>query len=162
QPVQPMLADSASDVADALAALGTASLEYKLDGARIQVHKVGDDVKVYSRNLRDVTAAVPEVVAAARAMPARAIVGDGEAMALRPDGTPHPFQITMRRFGRRLDVDTLKSELPITPVFFDALYLEGDPLVDEPLARRVAVLDGQVADPNRVPRILTADPDDAA
>src|SRR5262249_42634448 len=124
--------------------------------------KVGDDVKVYSRNLRDVTAAVPEVVAAARAMPAREIVVDGEAIALRPDGTPHPFQITMRRFGRRLGVDTLKSELPMPPGVFDALSLEGDPLVDEPLARRVAVLDGQVADPNRVPRILTADPDDAA
>jgi len=157
QPVQPMLADSASDVADALTTLGEASFEYKLDGARIQAHKAGDEVKVYSRNLRDVTAAVPEVVAAARAMPARAIVVDGEAIALRPDGTPHPFQVTMRRFGRKLDVDALKADLPITPVFFDALYLDGDSIVDEPLSRRVAIVDEQAPPPNRVPRIVTAD-----
>jgi len=162
QPVQPMLADSASDVGDALDTLGEASFEYKLDGARIQVHKAGDEVKVYSRNLRDVTIAVPEVVSVVRAMPARAIVLDGEAIVLRPDGTPQPFQITMRRFGRKLDVDSLKSELPITPFFFDALYLDGDPLVDEPLARRLAVAGEQAAAANLVPRIVTATPDEAA
>src|SRR5204862_7528091 len=88
QPVQPMLADSASGVGDALATLGEASFEYKLDGARIQVHKVDDDVRVYSRTLRDVTVAVPEVVTVARAIPAKEIVLDGEAIALGPDGTP--------------------------------------------------------------------------
>ena len=157
QPVQPMLADSAADVGEALASLGNASLEYKLDGARIQVHKVGDEVKVYSRTLRDVTIAVPEVVTVARALPAQAIVLDGEAIALRPDGTPQPFQVTMRRFGRKLDVDTLQSELPITPMFFDALYLDGAPLVDEPLERRIAVVADQAVAANRVPRIVTAD-----
>jgi DNA ligase-1 len=162
QPVQPMLAESAKDVNDALAELGEASFEYKLDGARIQVHKVGDEVRVYSRNLRDVTPAVPEVVAAARAMPARQIVLDGEVIALRPDLSPHPFQVTMRRFGRKLDVDRLRQELPITPMFFDALYLDGDPLVDEPLTRRVAVLGEQVAAANLVPRIFTASVEDAA
>jgi DNA ligase-1 len=162
QPVQPMLADSAGDVDEALASLGNASLEYKLDGARIQVHKVGDEVKVYSRALRDVTTAVPEVVTVARALPAQAIVLDGEAIALRSDGTPHPFQVTMRRFGRKLDVDTLQSELPITPMFFDALYLDGAPLVDEPLERRIAIVDDQVAAGNRVPRIVTADAGAAA
>ena len=106
--------------------LGEASFEYKLDGARIQVHKVGDEVRVFSRNLRDVTVAVPEVVEAVRAMPARELVLDGEAIALRADGTPQPFQITMRRFGRKLDVDRLKAELPLTPFFFDALYVDGD------------------------------------
>ena len=126
QPVQPMLADSAADVADAISTLGDAVIEYKLDGARIQVHKVDDEVKVYSRNLREVTAAVPEVVTVARAIPAREIVLDGEAIAMREDGTPHPFQITMRRFGRRLDVDRLRQDLPITPFFFDALYLDGE------------------------------------
>jgi len=156
QPVQPMLADSAADIDAALNTLGEASLEYKLDGARIQVHKVGDEVKVYSRNLRDVTLAVPEVVHVVRAMPAQALVLDGEAIALRPDGTPHPFQTTMRRFGRKLDVDALQAEVPITPMFFDALYLDGAPLVDEPLARRVAVVDDQVAVSNRVPRIVTS------
>jgi DNA ligase 1 len=162
RPVQPMLADSAADVGDALATLGGASFEFKLDGARIQVHKAGDTVKVYSRNLRDVTIAVPEVVAAARAMPAREIVLDGEAIALRPDGTPQPFQITMRRFGRRLEVDRLRTELPITPFFFDVLYVDGAPLVDEPLTRRVEVLSEQVAPAYAVPRIVTASPEEAA
>jgi DNA ligase-1 len=157
-----MLADSASDVGDALETLGEASFEYKLDGARIQVHKAGDEVKVYSRNLRDVTIAVPEVVHVVRAMPAREIVLDGEAIVLRPDGVPQPFQVTMRRFGRRLDVDRLTGELPITPFFFDALYLDGDPLVDEPLARRLAVAGEQAASANLVPRIVTASPDEAA
>src|SRR5688572_25351551 len=140
QPVRPMLAGSAADVDQALHELGEASLEYKLDGARIQVHKAGDDVRVYSRSLRDVTGAVPEVVDAARAIPAREIILDGEAIALRRDGTPHPFQTTMRRFGRRLDVERLRTTLPISPVFFDCLYLDGDPLIDQPLSRRAATL----------------------
>jgi ATP-dependent DNA ligase I len=161
-PVQPMLAESAANVADAIGALGETSFEYKLDGARIQVHKVDDEVRVYSRTLRDVTTAVPEAVTIARAMPARAIVLDGEAIALRDDGTPRPFQETMRRFGRKQDVDTLLSELPITPMFFDALYVDGDPLIDQPLARRVAVLDASVAAANRVPRLVTGDPAAAA
>src|SRR5207248_6031512 len=91
QPVQPMLADTAADVDGALAELGEASLEYKLDGARIQVHKAGDEVRVFSRALRDVTAAVPEVIDIVRALPARELILDGEAIALRTDGTPHPL-----------------------------------------------------------------------
>ena len=162
QPVQPMLADSAADVADAISTLGDAVIEYKLDGARIQVHKVDDEVKVYSRNLREVTTAVPEVVTVARAIPAREIVLDGEAIAMREDGTPHPFQITMRRFGRRLDVDRLRQDLPITPFFFDALYLDGEPLVDEPLARRMDLLTARVTASNVVPRVVTANLAEAA
>jgi DNA ligase 1 len=162
KPVQPMLADLAADVADALASLGSASFEYKLDGARIQVHKMGDEVRVFSRNLREVTAAVPEVVTIVRAMPAREIVLDGEAIVLREDGTPQPFQVTMRRFGRKLDVDALRESLPITPFFFDALYLDGDAIIDEPLERRLAILDDQVVAPNRVPRLVTSSAADAA
>jgi DNA ligase 1 len=162
KPVQPMLADSAADVADALTNLGSAAFEHKLDGARIQVHKVGDDVRVFSRNLRDVTAAVPEVVTIVRATPARELVLDGEAIVLRDDGTPQPFQVTMRRFGRKLDVDALKHTLPITPFFFDALYLDGDALIDEPLTRRLALLDDQVTASNRVPRLVTSNGADAA
>ncbi|HEY7290336.1 MAG TPA: ATP-dependent DNA ligase [Vicinamibacterales bacterium] len=157
KPVQPMLADSAADVAGALSDLGEAALEFKLDGARIQVHKADDEVRVYSRTLRDVTVAVPEVAGIVRAMPARSLVLDGEAIVLRPDGMPQPFQVTMRRFGRRLDVDRLKETLPITPVFFDAIYLDGDALVDEPLTRRVEALNEQAAPANLVPRIVTAD-----
>jgi DNA ligase-1 len=162
RPVQPMLADSAADVAAALTDLGEASFEYKLDGARIQAHKVGDEVRVFSRNLRDVTIAVPEVVEAVRAMPGREILLDGEAIALRPDGRPEPFQITMRRFGRKLDVDALKASLPITPFFFDALYLDGSSLLDEALTRRMAVLNDLVQPANLVPRIVTSSADEAA
>jgi DNA ligase 1 len=149
-------------VDDALRTLGDASLEYKLDGARIQVHKAGDLVKVYSRALREVTVAVPEVVAAVRAMPAREIVLDGEVIALRPNGSPQPFQITMRRFGRKLDVETLRAELPVTPFFFDLLYLDGTPLIDEPLSRRFDLLSGQISQAHAVPRLVTASPIEAA
>jgi DNA ligase-1 len=161
KPVQPMLADSAADVADALTSLGEASFEYKLDGARIQAHKIADEVRVFSRNLRDVTVAVSEVVNVVRAMPARELVLDGEAIVLRPDGTPQPFQITMRRFGRKLDVDHLKEALPITPFFFDALYVDGEALVDEPLTRRIETLNRIVLTDNQVPRIVASRASDA-
>ena len=157
QPIQPMLADSAADTDAALETLGEASFEYKLDGARIQVHKVDEDVRVYTRALRDVTLAVPEIVTVARAMPARELVLDGEAIVLRADGSPMPFQDTMRRFGRKLDVESLRAALPITPMFFDALYVDGDALVDEPLRRRVALLAQWSANANVVPRLQTGD-----
>ena len=162
QPIQPMLADTAADVDAALAELGDASLEYKLDGARIQVHKAGDEVKVYSRSLRDVSAAVPEVIEIVRALPAREMILDGEAIALRPDGTPHPFQITMRRFGRKLDVEAQRRELPIVPMFFDVLYLDGRPLIDEPHGRRVSALGEQVSGRWLVPRLVTSRAGEAA
>lgn len=160
-PVQPMLADSATDVVEALRAFGTASLEYKLDGARVQVHKDRNDVRIYSRNLRDVTTALPEVVTLVRALPANSIVLDGEALTFRSDGRPRPFQDTMRRFGRTVDVDRLMPELPITPVFFDILYLDGVALVDEPLASRANLLREQIADANVVSRLVTSDTDEA-
>jgi DNA ligase-1 len=92
RPLHPMLAGSAGAAELAIEELGEASLEYKLDGARIQVHKAGDQVAVYSRRLNDVTAAVPELVEAVRALPAREIILDGEVIALRPNGTPYPFR----------------------------------------------------------------------
>src|SRR5207253_1786736 len=97
-----------------------------LDGARVQLHKRDDDVKVYSRSLKDVTAAVPELVERARLLPARELILDGEAITLRPDGTPLPFQTTMRRFGRRLDVERLRRDLPLTPFFFDLVVLAAE------------------------------------
>jgi DNA ligase-1 len=138
QPVQPMLAQPASGVDEALADQdsGDVAVEWKLDGARIQLHKAGEDIRVFSRNLRDVTFAVPEVVEAARALPAEEMILDGEVIALRPDATPHPFQQTMQRFGRKLDVDRLRAELPLTPFFFDCLYLDGTPMIDEPQFER--------------------------
>ena len=116
-----MLASTAENVGEALGWLGEAAFELKLDGARIQVHKSSDEVRVFSRALRDVTAAVPEVVEAVRGMPAKELILDGEVLALRATGVPVTFQETMRRFGRRLEVERLKAELPLTPFFFDCL-----------------------------------------
>jgi DNA ligase-1 len=140
RPVEPMLASSAETVGEALASFGETAFEFKLDGARVQVHKAGTDVRVFSRSLRDVTAAVPEVVAAVRALPVSDLILDGEVLALQPDGAPLPFQETMRRFGRRLDVDRLLTELPLTPFFFDCLYAAGESLVSQPQRRRFAAL----------------------
>jgi DNA ligase-1 len=162
QPVQPMLAESAADVEEALADSGEASIEYKLDGARVQVHKSGDDIRVFTRNLRDVSESVPEVIEAVGALPVHQIVLDGEAIALRADGAPHPFQVTMRRFGRKLDVPAMRQALPVVPVFFDCLLIDGSPLIDEPYSRRAAVLAERIPADLVVPRIVTAKADEAA
>jgi DNA ligase-1 len=156
RPLQPMLAQTAADPAEALERLGAAALELKLDGARVQVHKEEGDVRVYSRRGNEVTVAVPELVEAVQALPARQIVLDGEVIALRPDLTPHPFQVTMRRFGRKLDVERLRADLPLTPFFFDLLHLDGDDLLDRPAGERFAALEAATGG-LAVPRIVTAD-----
>jgi DNA ligase 1 len=161
QPVQPMLAESAGSVDEALEQLADATFEYKLDGARIQVHKADDEVRLYSRTLRDVTDAAPEVVAIVRALPARRLILDGEVIALRPDRRPHPFQVTMRRFGRKLDVDETRAELPLTPFFFDCLMIDSDILLDEPQERRMGALQG-IAASAAVPRVVRPTREQAA
>jgi DNA ligase-1 len=153
QPVQSMLAESERSVDAALAAIGDASIEYKIDGARIQVHKADDEVRLFSRTLRDVTHAAPEVVSLVRAMPARSLILDGEVIALQPDGRPHPFQTTMTRFGRRRDNERLRAELPLTPFFFDVLHVDGAPLIDEPHERRLDALRG-IAGAATVPHVV--------
>jgi len=157
RPIQPMLAQTAEDVSEALADLGEAALEFKMDGARVQVHKSGDDVVVYSRALNDVSAAVPEVVEAVRALPAHDLILDGEVLSLLPDGRPQPFQITMRRFGRKLDVERMRGELPMTPFWFDLLYLNGGSLLDEPQARRFRAL-AELAPQSLIPNIIASNP----
>lgn len=157
RPVQPMLAQPAEDIADALARLGTAAFEWKLDGARVQVHKAGAEVRVFTRNLNDVTGAVPEVVEAVRGLPARELVLDGEAIALAPSGAPRPFQVTMRRFGRKLDVDALREELPLAALFFDVLRFDGESLVERPARERFAALGQALPGGLIVPRLVTGD-----
>jgi DNA ligase-1 len=152
-----MLAQSASDVADALTRLGRAGFEHKLDGARIQVHKADDEVRIYSRRLNEVTDAVPELVDAVRALPARELVLDGEAIALQANGRPHDFQTTMKRFGRRLDIAQLQAELPMHAFFFDCLYHDGATLLDHSAAERLAALTDAVSAHMLVPRAVTAD-----
>ncbi|MEZ5962692.1 MAG: ATP-dependent DNA ligase [Planctomycetota bacterium] len=156
-PVQPMLAQPADDLPSTLAELGQASIEWKLDGARVQVHKSGDSVRVFSRQLNDVTAAVPEVVEAVRALPSQKLVLDGEAIALREDARPRPFQETMRRFGRRIDVDELRAEIPLTCFFFDLLHIDGADLLTQPLVTRASLLQDLVPEGARVPGITTHD-----
>jgi DNA ligase-1 len=156
RPIQPMLAQSADDIPEALACIGEAALEYKMDGARVQVHKSGDEVIVYSRSLKDVTSAVPELVELTRALPAKDLILDGEVISLQPDGRPQPFQITMRRFGRKLDVHRMRQELPMTPFWFDLLYLNGAPLLDEPQARRFAAL-SELSSEHLIPHTVTGD-----
>jgi DNA ligase-1 len=156
-PMQPMLAESAADTGEALARLGRASLEYKLDGARVQAHKDGSQVRVYTRSLHDVTDAVPEIVEALAAAPAHRLIADGEALALRADGAPQPFQVTMRRFGRKLDVAAMRAELPLTAFFFDALHLDGQDLLDRPQHERFDALAQALPSGLLIARRVTAD-----
>ena len=163
RPVQPMLADSADDIAEGMATAGggTLAIEWKLDGARIQVHRADDRVAIYTRNLNDVTARLPEVVEAVRAFDARELILDGEVIALSPDGRPRSFQDTMSRFGRRLDVDTLRAELPLTAYFFDILLHDGDETIDRPLADRLGLVDRVIPLSYRVPRLMTGSIEEA-
>lgn len=157
QPVQPMLAQPAGELPALFADGATRQLEYKLDGARVQLHRAGDAVRVFSRQLHDVSSGLPEVVERVRALPARSLILDGEVIALRADGTPHPFQTTMRRFGRRSSVERLRGELPLSVFLFDCLHLDGEDLIDRALAARLAALDG-VAPALTPPRLQTAAP----
>ena len=161
RPVQPMLATPADDIASALERLGgTAALEWKIDGARIQAHKAGGTVRVYTRTLKEVTDSVPEVVEALAGLPAAELILDGEAVALHPrsaDGRPLPFQETMRRFGRKLDVARLRAELPLAPFFFDCLHVDGRSLLDRPASERADALAAALPSALRVPRLVTAD-----
>jgi DNA ligase-1 len=157
RPVQPMLAAPGDDLDSALERISPAAVEYKLDGVRVQVHRSGDDVRVFTRTLDDVTARVPEVVRAALAVPAQAFVLDGEAIALRPDGRPEPFQVTASRFGTRAPA----AATPLTALFFDVLHADGEDLIDQPGAERFAALAELVPEPGRVPRAAAADADAA-
>ena len=145
----PMLAGSAVDLDDAWERLGgRAAVDWKLDGVRIQVHRDGDDVRVLTRSLDDVTARMPEVVEAVRALPAQRLVLDGEALALGPDGRPRPFQETASRAAR-------SSGTTLTPWFFDVLHVDGADLLDAPLIHRDEALAALVPAEQRAPRLVT-------
>jgi DNA ligase-1 len=157
QPASPMLAQTAADTAEALRALGgEAAFEWKMDGARIQVHKAADEVRIYTRALNEVTNAVPEIVETVRGFDAPSLMLDGEAIAFDATQRPHPFQITMRRFGRKLNVAALRAELPIRAFFFDCLHIDGRSIADRPTRERFEALSGAVPASLRVPRLVTA------
>ena len=175
RPVGPMLAQTATGVAEALEKLGgDAVFEAKLDGARVQIHRAGDDVSIYTRSLDDVTARLPEVVEAALALPVKDLIADGEAIALRPDGRPHRFQVTASRFGRgggrgggqagrdkSVDIAAARATQPLSVFFFDVLHLDGVDLLDESAADRLSALDAIVPPEQRVDRLRTSSADEA-
>ncbi len=160
RPVKPMLAQTAEDVATAIERTGPAAAEWKLDGARLQVHRLDSEVRAFTRSLADVTDRVPEVVAAVLTLPIDSVVLDGEVIALRPDGRPYPFQVSMSRFGSSADPQADAQRLPLAPFFFDCLHLDGDDLLDRAYEERVGALARVVPDALRVPRV-TADADEA-
>ncbi|BBZ14739.1 ATP-dependent DNA ligase [Mycobacterium branderi] len=163
RPVGSMLAQTAANVTEALEKLGGSGVfEAKLDGARVQIHRSGDQVTVYTRSLDDVTARLPEVVEATLALPVTDLIADGEAIALRPDNRPQPFQVTGSRFGRSVDVAAAQAAQPLSVFFFDVLHRDGVDLLDAPTTDRITVLDEIVPEHNRVDRLVTADPDAAS
>ena len=159
RPVRPMLARTAGSVAEALDRHRPASIEVKLDGARVQVHRDGRRIEVYTRSLRDVTAYLPEVVAAARELGPESLILDGEVIALAADGHPEPFQVTMTRFGRKLDIGVMRESVPLTPFFFDCLHIDGTDLIDATALERWKALEGIIASKHLPRRIVTADTD---
>jgi len=152
RPVLPMLAATAASPGAAVELTGEASVEYKLDGARIQVHRAGDDVSIFTRNLADVTHRLPEVVEVVRGLPVHDVILDGETLALDEEGAPRPFQETMSRFG----ADAVRGTV-LHPWFFDVLHIDGRDLLDEPLSARIGVLE-RIAPAHRIPGEVTADP----
>lgn len=157
RPVRPMLASPAETLESAWTELGgDVSVEFKLDGARIQVHRDGADVHVYTRTLREITESVPELVELIRGLPCTSVVLDGETLALTDSGRPRPFQETMSRFGAQS-----AHELLLQPYFFDCIHLDGVDLLDEPLGRRLEALD-RVAPGHRIPSLLRPDAEAAA
>jgi DNA ligase-1 len=151
-----MLAQTATGVTESLERIGgTAVFEAKLDGARVQIHRAGDTVWIYTRSLDDVTARLPEVVDATLALPVTDLIADAEAIALRPDGRPHRFQVTASRFGRSVDIDAARTGQPLSVFVFDLLHLDGTDLLDLPTSERIAALDEIVPKEHRVDRLIT-------
>ncbi|MEO6950374.1 MAG: ATP-dependent DNA ligase [Polyangia bacterium] len=157
-PIQAMLASPSEGLGEAIVELGgegssTVLLDWKLDGARVQVHREGDEVRVYTRALQEVTTSVPEIVEVARSLPARNFILDGETIALRPDGRPRPFQETQSRFARRLEVEAARATVPLSVFFFDLLLVDDELWLDHPLAQRRARLDALLPVAHRVPSL---------
>ncbi|HEX2904972.1 MAG TPA: ATP-dependent DNA ligase [Jatrophihabitans sp.] len=160
RPIGPMLAQTAASVTAALQPLGRAACEWKLDGVRVQIHRQNEDIRIFTRTLDDITARLPDVLEAVATLPARHAVLDGEAIALRPDGRPLPFQVTSARLARHAPAEPL----PLTTFVFDALHLDGRDLLDEPTEQRIDALSQVLpgSGPIRaVPRLITADAEQA-
>ncbi|WP_369240049.1 ATP-dependent DNA ligase [Streptomyces sp. R21] len=162
RPVLPMLAHTAASVAEAVGKLGPCAVEEKLDGIRVQVHRDGDTVRVHTRTLDDITDRLPELTAAALELKGERFILDGEVIALDEDGRPRSFQEIAGRVGSRVDVATAAAAVPVSPVFFDVLNVDGQDLLDLPFDARHAELARLVPEPMRVRRALVQGPDDLA
>jgi DNA ligase-1 len=161
-PVQPMLAKSATSIGDALERVGQAAVEWKLDGVRIQLHRDGDAVRIFTRTLEPITERLPEVVEAALGFAAGRFILDGEVIALRADGHPRPFQETSARVAFRGDPGGVRERVALSPFFFDILHLDGRDLIDLPARERIAIA-GELLPPGvTVPRVIDATPEVAA
>ena len=163
RPIRPMLASTADDAASAVADMGRCSVEWKLDGVRIQAHRRGDEVRIWTRNLNEVTGRLGEVVEVVRALPVHTAALDGEVLGLAEDLSPAAFQDTMGRVGTRRTSEAAAAAVGpvrVAPVFFDVLHLDGHDLLDEPLEARLECL-GRAAADHRVPGVVTEDPDEA-
>jgi DNA ligase-1 len=158
RPVQPMLAQSASSIVEALAQVSPAALEWKLDGIRVQLHRDGDDIRVFTRSLDDITARLPEVVEAVRSLGVHSVVLDGEAIALDEHERPRPFQETAARTGSSVDVEASRKAAHLQVFVFDVLHLDGADLLTRLASERRAVLETFVPEALRVPRVVTDDP----
>jgi len=157
RPLRPMLAASAPAVAGAFERMSPAAVEWKIDGIRIQVHRQGPVVRVFTRTLDDITARLPEITRAVLASPAEALVLDGEAIALGPDGRALPFQVTASRAGTQAAPGQEEPDVPLTPFFFDLLHLDGRDLIDEPASVRQALMAEVLPAEFRVPRLVTGE-----
>ena len=158
RPVRPMLAATSSEPGEAVAELGDVIVDWKLDGARIQVHRMGSELRVFTRNLNDVTDRLPDVVASVRQLDVSSVVLDGESLALTEDGSPRRFAETMSRFGS----DGADAAVPLRPFFFDILHLDGRDLIDQPLIERLALLERVVPENLRIPSVRTTSPEAGA
>jgi ATP-dependent DNA ligase I len=158
RPVRPMLAASAPDIVAAFERISPAAAEWKIDGIRIQVHRAGGQVAVFTRTLDDITARVPEIAEAALTLPVASAVLDGEAVALAPDGRPRPFQVTAARTASQIDVGRQQAGTPLTTFLFDLLHLDGADLIDAPASERHRLLSEVVPEAMLTPRIVTDDP----
>jgi DNA ligase-1 len=161
RPLRPMLAASAPTVAAAFDRVSPAAVEWKIDGIRIQVHRQGREVRVFTRTLDDITARLPEITRAVLASPAEALVLDGEAIALDPAGRARPFQVTASRAGTQAAPGQQTPDVPLTPFFFDLLHLDGRDLIDEPASVRQALMAGVLPADLLVPRLMTGEVADA-